>query len=71
MTQLIFKSDLDKNKLDALLHFLKTWNIDAELKTNSQKVIKKQNNFSLAAGLWKDYSVDAKELRNKVCSGYI
>jgi len=65
MTQLIFKNDLEKNKLDALLHFLKTWNIDAELKTNSQKVIKKQNNFSLAAGLWKDYSMDAKELRAK------
>ncbi len=66
MAQLIFKNDLEKNKLDALLHFLKTWNIDAELKTNTQKVTKKKNDFSLASGIWKDYSIDAKELRAKV-----
>ena len=65
MTQLIFKNDLEQNKLEALLQFLKTWNIDAELKTSTRKTVKKQNDFSLATGIWKDTIIDGKELRNK------
>ncbi len=65
MTQLIFKNNIEQRKLDALLYFLKTWNIDAELKTSIPKIAKKQNAFSLTVGLWEDYSIDAKELRNK------
>jgi len=68
MTQLIFKNDLEKNKLEALLVFLKTWNIEAELKTSTLKAVKKEKSFSLSAGLWSDYSVDSKELRNKAWS---
>jgi hypothetical protein len=68
MTQLIFKNDLEKNKLDALLHFLKTWNIEAELKTSTPKAGKKLNEFSLSSGIWKDYDLDAKELREKAWS---
>jgi len=64
MIQLIFKNDLEQNKLEALLQFLKTWNIEAELKTSTCKTVKKQNDFSLASGIWKDYSIDAIELRN-------
>jgi hypothetical protein len=48
-----------------LLVFLKTWDIEAELKTNTPKPANKQNSFSLSTGLWSDYSIDSKELRNK------
>lgn len=65
MTQLIFKDDLEKNKLEALLDFLKTWDIDAELKINTPKIRRKENEFSLSTGIWKDYNVDAKDLREK------
>jgi hypothetical protein len=68
MTQLIFKNDLEQNKLDALLHFLKTWNIEAELKTSTPKVENKQKEFSLSSGIWKDYDMDAKDLREKAWS---
>jgi hypothetical protein len=68
MTQLVFKNDLEKNKLEALLVFLKTWNIEAELKTSTPKAFKKQKIFSLSSGLWSDYFVDSKELRNKAWS---
>jgi len=51
-----------------LLIFLKTWNIEAELKTSTRKAAKKQKSFSLSTGLWSDYSVDSKELRNKAWS---
>ena len=48
--------------MDALLNFLKSWDIEAELKT-SPTIEKKNSDFSLSAGMWKDYTVDAKELR--------
>jgi len=47
MTQLIFKNGLDEDKLKALLGFLKTWDIDAEVKTSSQRVVKSKKKFSL------------------------
>lgn len=65
MTQLIFRNDLEKNKLDALLHFLKTWNIEAEVKISTTKIPNKTNDFSLASGIWKVNAIDAKELRIK------
>jgi hypothetical protein len=34
MQQLILKKDIEQSKMDALLYFLKSWNIDAELKTS-------------------------------------
>lgn len=64
MQQIILKKDIDKAKIDALLNFLKTWNIEAELKTSSIKA-KEESEFSLSTGLWKDYNIDANELRSK------
>jgi hypothetical protein len=34
MQQLILKKDIEQTKIDALLDFLKLWNIEAEFKTN-------------------------------------
>ncbi|WP_395054439.1 hypothetical protein [Flavobacterium sp.] len=65
MTQLIFKNDLEQNKIDALLQFLKSWNIEAELKTVSKKRTNKNTSFSLATGIWKDNPLTAEDLRNK------
>lgn len=64
MQQLIFKQDIEQAKMEALLYFLKSWNIEAELIT-SPIITKKKGDFSLSVGLWKDYQVDAAELRNK------
>lgn len=33
MTQIILKDDIEQSKIDALLFFLKSWDIDVELKT--------------------------------------
>jgi hypothetical protein len=65
MIQLILKNDLEQNKLEALLFFLKSWDIEAELKTNIPLVAKKKSDFSLSAGIWKDYAIDANELRRQ------
>jgi hypothetical protein len=65
MIQLILKNDIEKNKIDVLLSLLKSWNIEAEMKTITPTVTKKESVFSLSEGIWKDYNIDAKELRKK------
>jgi hypothetical protein len=67
MQQLILKKDIEQTKMDALLYFLKSWNIEAELKT-SPIVAKKKSNFSLSVGMWKDYNIDANKLRTHAWS---
>ncbi len=64
MQQLILKKDIEPSKMEALLHFLKSWNIEAELKIIP--TAKKKSNFSLAVGMWKDYDIDATTLRKQI-----
>lgn len=65
MTELILKKDLDEKKMKALLAFLKSWEIDVELKTTVRKTTKKVQEFSLAKGLWEDYQINSTELRKQ------
>jgi hypothetical protein len=65
MTELILKNDIDKRKMEALISFLKSWGIDAELKTTNQSAAKKGVKFSLSAGLWKDYPISGEKLRKQ------
>ncbi|MDR0795037.1 MAG: hypothetical protein LBE79_03155 [Tannerella sp.] len=64
MVELVLKNEIKKEKMDALLHFLKVWDIDIEIK-NASKVRKNNKDFSLSAGIWKDYDIDATELRKQ------
>lgn len=65
MTQIILKDDIDQRKIDALLFFLKSWDIDVELKITQSGKSAKSTEFSLAKGIWNDYKIDDKELRAK------
>lgn len=64
MTQITLKNEIDAHKLSALLGFLRSFDIEAEVKI-SEKVTKKSEDFSLSVGLWQDYEIDAKELRKQ------
>ena len=64
MIELVLKNDIKKEKIDALLRFLKVWDIDIEVK-NTHKAKKNDKDFSLSAGIWKDYDIDAGELRRE------
>ena len=66
MIHLVLKNDIDKAKLDALLFFLKSWNIEVDLQIAPPVEIKKEQAFSLSVGLWKDYAIDADQLRKQV-----
>ena len=64
MVELVLKSKIKKEKMDALLHFLKAWDMDIEIK-NAPKAKRNNNDFSLSTGIWKDYDIDAAELRKQ------
>jgi len=64
MTQLVLKGNIEKKKLDSLLLFLRSWDIDAEIKTATQKE-KKYEPFTESFGMWKNYDIDAKTIREQ------
>ena len=65
MIQLILKDDLEKSKIDSLLNFLKSWDVNVELKVTHSETKRKQVRFSLSEGIWKDYQIDSNELRRQ------
>ena len=64
MVELVLKNEIKKEKMDALLHFLRVWDINIEIK-NMSDASKNNGDFSLSAGIWKDYDIDATELRKR------
>ncbi len=65
MIHIVLKNEIEQNKIDTLLFLLKSWNIDAELQTTDVSASKKKNDFSLSIGMWKDYNINAEELRKQ------
>ncbi|UOE41001.1 hypothetical protein MTP09_14020 [Chryseobacterium suipulveris] len=65
MTEIILKTHLESRKLKALLEFLRSWNIDAEVKTTPKKSSEEKISFFDGEGIWKDYDIDGKELRKR------
>jgi molybdenum cofactor biosynthesis enzyme MoaA len=65
MTAIILKNNVEQRKIDALLNFLKSWDIDAELRTTDKMESSEAVEFSLSRGIWSDYDVNAEELRDK------
>ena len=65
MQEIILKKNISKSKMDALLQFLKSWDIEAELKSKEMTSSNKKSEFSLSAGIWKDYNIDADQLRKE------
>ena len=66
MTELILKNKIDRQKLNSIVLFLKSWGIDAEIKTTA--VPKKANAaepFSQSFGMWANRDIDIKKIRQK------
>ena len=51
--------------MEALIQFLKLLNIEAILKHEYLFEERTKVDFSLSAGLWKDYSLDGNQLRKQ------
>ena len=65
MVEIILKDNLEKGKIEALIRFLRSMNIDAELKSGKKKGVRRKEEFSLSAGLWKNYDISASDLRKR------
>jgi tRNA A37 threonylcarbamoyladenosine dehydratase len=66
MTEVILKNEIGEERLKALIDFLKSWNIDAEVKTEISTIkTETTKKFTLAEDMWKDYEIDANDLRKE------
>ena len=65
MVEIILKDNVEKGKIEALIQFLRSMNIDAELKRDKKNVVREKEKFSLSAGIWKDYDISASDLRKR------
>jgi len=63
MTELILKNRIDRQKLNSIVIFLKSWGIDAEIKTIKTPKIKVEEPFSQSFGMWEDRDIDIKKIR--------
>lgn len=65
MTGLVLKGNIDQKKLDAIVVFLKSWDIDVEVKTVTRKKKEKKAIFTESFGMWADRDIDIKTIRQK------
>lgn len=67
MTELVLKGKIDQKKLDAIVLFLKSWDIEVEVKTVSKKKKgeTKDHLFTDTFGMWANRDIDIKEIRKK------
>ena len=64
MVELVLKNEIKQEKMDALLHFLRVWEFDIEIK-KTPNTNEYNDDFSLSAGIWEDYDIDATKLRKQ------
>jgi hypothetical protein len=64
MTYITLKSSIDNQQMSVLMGLLNSWNVNAEI-TNEKKSENKSfsQRFSRTRGMWQDYDIDAKQLR--------
>ena len=63
MVEIILKNKINKHKMNTLLQLLKSWNVDAEMKQTKISKRTSETKFTLSSGIWKDFDIDANQLR--------
>ena len=64
MTHIILKNGVDNMQMGVLMGLFNSWNVDVVI-TEEKKSENKpfSQRFARTRGLWKDYDIDAKQLR--------
>jgi len=64
MTQILLQNSIDNMQMSVLMGLFNSWNVDAII-TDEKKSESKKNpqRFAKTRGMWKDYNIDAKQLR--------
>jgi len=65
MTQISFKTAINDTQMSVLLYLLKSWNVDAEVSSGTDRQHKTVSDLPFSAGMWEDYDIDDKTLRAK------
>ncbi|WP_226995349.1 hypothetical protein, partial [Candidatus Symbiothrix dinenymphae] len=70
MTELILKNRISRPKMDALLTFLVTWGIDAEVKHNIRKPTAREKHIAEFKEAIRETEAMAKHIRQNGTKGY-
>ena len=64
MTQIILQNNIDNMQMNVLMGLFNSWNVNVII-TEEEKSNEKQfsKHFARTRGMWKDYDIDAKQLR--------
>jgi len=64
MTQILLQNSIDYTQMNVLVGLFNSWNVDVVI-TDEKKSENKpfSQRFARTRGMWKDYDIDAKQLR--------
>ena len=64
MTQILLQNDIDSMQMSVLIGLFNSWSVNAII-TDEKKFEEKSftQRFAKTRGMWKDYDIDAKQLR--------
>jgi len=66
MTELILKNKIERQKLDSMIVFLKSWGIDVEVRTTATtKKGGAKGLFAKSFGMWEGRDMDIRQIRQK------
>ena len=64
MTKILLQNSINNTQMNVLMGLFNSWNVDVliteEKKTENKPVSQR---FAKTRGIWKDYNIDAKQLR--------
>jgi len=64
MTHILLKNSIDNMQMSILMGLFNSWNVNVEIK--DEKTVENKSftqRFARTRGMWKDYDIDAKQLR--------
>ena len=66
MTQILIQNSIDCTQMNVLMGLFNSWNVNVVI-TDEKKSEKKNvtQRFARTRGMWKDYEIDAKQLRRE------
>lgn len=65
MTELVLKGDISRKKLDSIVDFLRSWDIEVEIKSAPSDKEDKEALFASSFGMWENRDIDIKAMRKE------
>jgi hypothetical protein len=63
MTQIILQNSIDNMQMSVLMGLFNSWNVNVIVTDEKKSKKKPFQRFARTRGMWKDYDIDAKQLR--------